>query len=103
MKRRTERERFFWHAIHHQARRHPSTMTEAEMDAITRAVLIERGFRRCRCDSWWDDARVEAEAQDLGVMIVRVGEAALDVCPPVSHAACAGKRPRPRPPEEPTP
>lgn len=76
MKRRTEREQFFQHAIRHQARRHPSTMTAAEMDAMTSSVLIEHGMRRCRCGRWWQDATVDIEARDLDVVIVHAAEAA---------------------------
>jgi hypothetical protein len=94
MKRRTERERFFRHALRHQARRHPTTMTDAEMDAMTSSVLIARGYRRCRCDRWWQDARLDVEARDLGVIIVRAGEAALDVCPRCALVAQRSKSER---------
>jgi hypothetical protein len=72
---------FFGHSVHWRARQRPPLTHEEEL-AIAHRILIEHGFVYClRCTRGWIDAHLDAEARRLGVAVVRVGEAALEVCP----------------------
>lgn len=57
-------------------------LTDEERRAITYHLLLEMGFIHClRCTRGWIDAELDAEAQQLGVSVVRIGETKMELCP----------------------
>jgi hypothetical protein len=56
--------------------------TPEERRAIAYHILLEMGFVHClRCTRGWLDGDLDAEAQQLGVTVVRIGEVKLELCP----------------------
>jgi hypothetical protein len=63
-------------------RRRKRPLTKAAQHAIAHQILIGMGYVYClRCTRGWLDAELDAKAPQLGMCIVRIGEAAVEVCP----------------------
>jgi hypothetical protein len=56
--------------------------TLEERRALAYGFLLDMGWVHCqRCRRGWLDAELDAQAQQLGVSVVRIGEAKLELCP----------------------
>jgi hypothetical protein len=72
---------FFGQSVLWNSRR-KRPLTKAEQHAIAHQILIGMGFMYYqRCTRGWRGVDLDAEAQQLGVVVVRSGEAALEACP----------------------